>query len=212
MRNENSIVAAVGAASVTKAVTAPRRSVQELIAQIRSTDDPVRGWAWQGASVHGADAVTSLVDVMVDADFEIARAAKRALWKIVRNAGRPGADSERRAVQSELLPLLNEAAATIQPELVWMLSEIGGDESVRTLAALLGNTDLREHARAALERLPGEKSIAALNFALAAVPDDYKPAIAHSLRVRGIAVSGYPSQKLVPRRQGPPAFDQTPTT
>ena len=31
---------------------------------------------------------------MTNADYEIARSAKRAIWIIVRHAGRPGADGE----------------------------------------------------------------------------------------------------------------------
>jgi hypothetical protein len=192
--------AALGAVAAT-AAGAQRSDVGDLIAKIRSADDKVRGPAWQGAAALGAPAVKALAEVAYDPDFEIARAAKRALWKIVRHAGRPNADAERRVVVAELLPLLAKGDANVRREFVWMLSEIGGDESVDPLVTLLAEKDLREDARAALQRIPGKKSLAALKTALKTVPEDYRPAVAVSLRARGEKVSGYPSQKLLPTRR-----------
>ena len=68
------------------------------------------------------------------------------------------------------------------------------------VAALLANAELREDARCCLERLPGEKVTAALQAGLKAAADDYKPAIAHSLRVRGVDVPDVPCMKLVPTK------------
>jgi hypothetical protein len=127
---------------------------------------------------------------MTHAEFEIARSAKRAAWKIVRHAGRKGADTERAAVEAELLPLVKHEDAAVRREVLWMLSEIGGNDSVEAIAAGV----------AALERIPGRKSLQALKKALETAPEDYRPAIAQSLRVRGEKVKGYPSQKLVPTR------------
>jgi HEAT repeat protein len=175
------------------------RSVSDLIARIKDKDDKVRGPAWQNAARYGAPAVKPLAEVALsDPDFEVARAAKRALWRIVRYAGRPGAKAERRAVVAELIPVTVQGAANVRREFLWMLSEIGGDETVEIVAALLSDPALREDARAALQRIPGRKSLAALKSALETAPEDYRPAIAVSLRVRGANVKGYPSQKLVP--------------
>lgn len=137
---------------------------------------------------------------MTQAEMEPARAARRALWKIVRHAGRPGAGAERRAVVAELLGLLGQGHNAVRRETIWMLSEIGGDEAVPSLASLLSNRELREDARAALQRIPGEKSLAALKSALATVSADFRPAIAVSLRVRGQPVRGEKDLKLVPTR------------
>ena len=82
-----------------------------------------------------------------------------------------------------------------------MLSEIGGDESVEPIARLLSDKDLREDARCSLERLPGDKAVAALKTALATAPADFKPNIAQSLRARGVTVPGLPCRKLVPTRK-----------
>jgi len=176
-------------------------SVDELLAKIKSQDDNVRGPAWQGAGPCGAPAVKPLAAVMTDADFEIARSAKRALYKIVRHAGRPSATKEAKAVAAELIALLPSSPTVVRREALWMLSEIGGDEAVAPMATLLSDKEVREDARCALMRLPGRKATAALKSAFASAPEEFKFALAESLRQRGEKVKGYPSQKLVPTRQ-----------
>jgi HEAT repeat protein len=200
--------AAVTVAATTAATAlaaADQQAVTAFIAKIKDSDDQVRGPAWQSAETIGAPAIRPLADLMTAPEMEVARAAKRGAWRIVRHAGRPGADADRRAVVTELLPLLEGRPTAVRREVLWMLSEIGGDESVQPVAACLAESELREDARAALERIPGAKSLAALQAGLAAAPADYKPALAHSLRVRGVKVAGHPSQKLVPTRSAPAA-------
>lgn len=175
-------------------------SVTDLVARIQSTDDKVRGPAWQGAGPVGAPAVKPLAAVMTDPDFEISRSARRALYKIVRYAGRPGAKKEARAVEKELILLLQHPAVPVRREVLWMLSEIGDAYAVAPMAALLTDKEVREDARCALMRLPGRKATAALKSAFAGASEDFKPALAESLRARGEKVNGYPSQKLVPTR------------
>jgi len=181
---------------------AEKSPVEDLIARIKDKDDKVRAEAWLNAGKIGAPAVKPLAAVMSDEDFEIARAAKRGLWQIVRYVGRPGADNERKAVVAELVPLLRDGQPVgVRREVMWMASEIGGDESVEPVAALLSNAELREDARMVLQRLPGEKSLAALRRGLEAVPQEFKFNIAESLRARGVKVAGFPSQKLAPTRK-----------
>jgi HEAT repeat protein len=173
--------------------------VKELIAHLKDSDENVRTAAWQTAGTAGAGAVKPLAALMSDADLEVARAAKRALWRLVHEVGRPGADRERTQVAANLLSLLSQPSA-VRREALAMLSEIGDGAAVSPIVPLLSDTEVRDDARAALERIPGDESLGALKAALNSVPDDFKPAIAHSLRVRGVAVAGYPSQKLVPTR------------
>ncbi|MGQ9651455.1 MAG: HEAT repeat domain-containing protein [Phycisphaerae bacterium] len=102
---------------------------------------------------------------------------------------------------AELLTLCeSEQPAAVRREVLWMLSEIAGDEAVGAIAPLFANADLREDARMSLERLPGEKSLAALKEALKSAPEDFRPNIAVSLRQRGVQVADYPSAKLVPTK------------
>lgn len=177
-------------------------NVQELITRIRDKDDKVRTAAWLDAGPLGAAAVPPLVELMTDADTEVVRAATRGLWRIVRHAGRPGADDERRAVAAALGRTLKGSPSTaVGREVLWMVSEIGGDESVEAVAPFLRDESLREDARMVLERIPGDASVAALKTALAAAADPFKPSIAVSLRNRGVDVPGIPDEKLVPRKK-----------
>ncbi|MHB1035372.1 MAG: HEAT repeat domain-containing protein [Pirellulales bacterium] len=175
--------------------------VDELIAKIKDKDANVRTQAWLGAGQVGAAAIGPLAAVVVGSELEIGRAAQRGMWQIVRHAGRPGADDERKTVVAALLPLLGaDRPAPVRVEAMWMLSEIAGDEAVAPVAALLSNMQLREDARLVLDRIPGEKSLAALRAGLTAAPDDFKINLAESLRHRGVEVPGLPSQKLVPTK------------
>jgi HEAT repeat protein len=153
------------------------------------------------AKTFGAPAVKPLAAVMTGDDFETARSAKRALWRIVRHAGRPGAATEAKAVTGQLIPLLTASPAPVKREVLWMLSEIAGDEAVPPMAALLSDSEVRDDARCALTRMPGSKATAALSTALRSAPEDFKYALADSLRARGGKIAGYPSRKLVPTKQ-----------
>jgi HEAT repeat protein len=174
-----------------------------LVAQLKGQDDTVRTLAWQRAHAFGAEAVKPLGALLTDSEMEVARAAKRALWNVVHFAGRPGAATERKAVSHELTGLLLEQPVAVRREVLWMLSEIGGAEEVKPVAALLSNPESREDARAVLERIPVKEALNALQTALTTAAQEFRPALANSLRVRGVNLSGYPSQKLVPTRAAP---------
>jgi hypothetical protein len=62
----------------------------------------------------------------------------------------------------------------------------------------LPTSEVREDARCALCRHASPKATAALKTSFASAPEDFKYALAESLRQRGQAVEGYPSHKLVP--------------
>jgi HEAT repeat protein len=175
--------------------------IQGLIERIKSRDDAISGAAWQSAGPYGAAAVKPLAALMADGDFELARKAKRALYKVVRHAGHPAAGGELRAVEAELILVLGSSPSGVRREVVWMLSEIGSARAVGPMAALLTDKEAREDARCALTRHPAPSAVAALKLALAAAPEDFKYALAESLRQRGEKVEGYPSRKLVPTAQ-----------
>jgi len=175
-------------------------SPDDLITRLRSSDDTVRGPAWQGAATAGAAAVKPLAGLMADGERETARAARRALWVVVRHAGPPGAAKEAAAVTHELILCLENQPVAVRHEVLWMLSEIGGDEAILPMAVLLSDPLFREDARCALTRLPGRKATAALRTAFTSAPEDFKFALAESLRTRGDSVRGYPTRKLVPSR------------
>lgn len=180
-------------------------SLAQWLERIVSGDDELRGEAWQSAGPLGAPAVAPLAKIVAAANdnFEVPRSACRALWQIVRHAGHPGADAERQAVVAELTALLgDDQPVALRREVLWMLSELSGNEAVDPMARLLAHAELREDARACLERIPGEKSLAALQGAMGAAPREFQLALAESLRRRGMEPGRekYPSQRLVPTR------------
>ena len=194
--------AATGAISKTAGAARSKKAVAKLIAGIRDDDDKVRAEAWLGAGKVGAAAVKPLAEVMTDKDFEIARAAKRGLWKIVRHVGRPKSGNKKGMVVNKLIELLgDETPASVRREVLWMLSEIGSRRAVEPIAALLSNKDLREDARMVLQRIPTRSALEALRAGFKAAPEDFKLNIAQSLRQRGAKVRGYPCVKLVPTKK-----------
>ncbi len=204
MNNSKKVSLAVAATAVFTgtAGAARKKAVSKLIAGIRDDDDKIRAEAWLGAGKFGAAAVEPLAKVMTDKEFEVARAAKRGLWKIVRYAGRPGAGNKKRAVVGKLVELLgDETPVPVRREVLWMLSEIGDRKSIKPIAALLSNRDLREDARMVLQRIPSKSTVAALKAGLKAAPEDFKLNIAQSLRQRGVKVRGLPCVKLVPTKK-----------
>ncbi|MCP5115393.1 MAG: hypothetical protein GY953_31580, partial [bacterium] len=87
----------------------------------------------------------------------------------------------------------------VRREVLWMISELSdAKQAAQPVAALLDNTDLREDARKVLERLPGDDAVAALQAGFTRADEGFKFHIAQSLRKRGVAVPGYPCQKLLP--------------
>ena len=191
------VLAAAAAGSVH---SAPAQSASDLVARLRSKDEEVRGDAWQQAGPAGADAIPLVATLWTDPDFEVARSAKRAVWNIVRHAGRPGAAKEAKAVEAALVPLTGHVSPAVRREVIWMLSEIGGNDAVEALEILLNDRDVRDDARCALERIPGGRSVRVLQRALKTAPEEFRYALAESLRKRGEKVQGYPSQKLVPTK------------
>jgi hypothetical protein len=105
-------------------------------------------------------------------------------------------------VAAELLKLLdNSQPVQLRRDVLWMIWQIAGDEAVAPIAAVLANAELREDARMALERLPGDKATAALREALATAADADRPALAHSLRVRGVETPGAADLRLKPTKR-----------
>jgi HEAT repeat protein len=195
---------AAGAVTVVsgRAGAAEKKRVDGLIAKIRDKSDKVRAEGLLSAVEVGAPAVKPLAKVMEDDDIEVMRAGKRALWKIVRNVGRPGAGDEKKAVVANLKQLLgDEQSVFVRREALWMLSEIGGDETVKSVAALLSDEKVREDARMVLQRIPGRQSLEALKDGLKSAPMDFRLNIAQSLRQRGLMIRRPASVKLVPTKK-----------
>lgn len=130
------------------------------------------------------------------------RAGKRQLWQMVRHVGKPdNAQQTQRVVKALLKVLGSDQPAAVKREVLWALSELGGDEVIDPVAALLADKEVREDACMVLERLPGDKPVATLKAALKNVPEEFVINVAHSLRARGIAADGPPCQKHTPTKK-----------
>jgi HEAT repeat protein len=181
-------------------------TLDKLLAAIQSDDVDTRANAVLAAGPSGAKAMKPLAKIVATGDLEVGRAAKRAMWKIVRCVGAPGV-AEKQAVVTQLVDLIaTDQPAAVRREAFWMLSEIGANETVdaiRDMPDLMDEKEMREHARCAIERIPTDAAVALLEEGLDNVPEDFQLAVAQSLRARGVAVdeNKYPCKKLVPTKQ-----------
>ena len=77
-------------------------------------------------------------------------------------------------MEAALVPLTGHVSAAVRREVVWMLSEIGGNDAVEALEILLNDREVRDDARCALERIPGSKAVGVMKSALKTVPEDFR--------------------------------------
>jgi HEAT repeat protein len=183
-----------------QAITADNR-VKDLLSKIQNDDADLRTQAWLAAGEVGPAALQPLAKLAAEGSLEVSRAACRAMWRIVRTAGAPGAQGKKETEQQLAVLLGNDWSVALRREVLWMLSEIGDSQQVSAVAALLKHHELCEDARCALQRIPGDEAVAALKAGFATAPEEFKYALADSLRRRGQTIEGYPSQKMIPSRQ-----------
>ena len=182
-------------------------TLDKLLAAVKSDDVDTRANAVLAAGPIGAKALKPLAKIVATGDLEVGRAAKRAIWKIVRYVGAPGMADAKQGVVSELVDLIGPGQpAAVRREAFWMLSEIGSNETldaIREMPGILDDKEMREHARCCIERIPTDAAVELLQAGLDTVPEDFKLAIAQSLRARGVKLSQdtYPCQKLLPTKQ-----------
>lgn len=187
-------------AAMALAGASAQAGADDLLAKIQSKDDAVRGAAWQGAALAGPEALRPLAGLLDNADFEIARSAKRAMRIIVHRCGRPDGEADRKAAQAELVALLAGQPTSVRREALWLLSEIGDKEAIAPMGALLAEEAVREDARCALLRLPGREVLVVLQQAFASAPEDFKFALADAMRERGKQVPEYPTRRTLPTK------------
>lgn len=167
---------------------AAEQDVREFIAKIQDDSADVRYAAWRGAGKIGAPVVVPLGELVASKDRGVAKAASEALNIIAHHASRPGAAAEKKAVSRALLRLLGRKRLhATRVKALELLALTGGDECVPRIARLLDNKKLREDARRALERIPGKASLHALIEALKKAPEEFRPAVIHSLGQKGAA-------------------------
>ena len=143
--------------------------------------------ATQEAGRLGARAVAPLADKMKLDSRTKGRAAKLSLQAVVNYSARPGADVERKAVAVELLKIANQTyPRMIRSDVLYWLGLIGGPEQVPGISRLLQIGLIREDARIALERIPGDESLKALQAAVQTALADFRRNLQQSLHNRAL--------------------------
>ena len=124
-----------------------------------------------------------LLDAAASYQFTDSRVTLREIEKIV--AASSNQPDLRQALASKLSArLASTATLDAKKFFCWQLSLIGSDKEVPALAALLPDTTLSYYARLALERIPGEASLAALQEALTSTFGRVRVGVINSLAVR----------------------------
>ncbi len=161
---------------------------KELIEQIKSADVNVRYAAWNNAGAAGAAAVIPLADQMAVPDRDMAKAAKEAMHRVVHFAARPYGAQAGRAVAAELekVAAQPERPRIVRVETLKWLALVGDNDSIPALVKLLQDPVVREDARLALERIPGDASLAALTDAQKTASDDFKSNLSQSIYMRKV--------------------------
>lgn len=178
-------------------------TVEGLLQALQSSDPFVRRDAWLAAGRVGPTALPALARLAAEGELEVARAANRAMWQIVRYVGAPGREMARAATVTVLGELFSQLPTQLARDVLWMLSEIVQDWEIdqAIATALLLNPELGEDARMCLQRIGGENAVAVLEAGYARAEGDFKAAIACSLRRLGRDVPAPPCPKLRPRKE-----------
>lgn len=180
------LIAAVFAAFCA---AAPAQDVGALIAQIQSEDTAQRMAAVDAIVRVGAPAIAPLFGLLEGENRDADVAARTAIERIVYGASAPTA-ANRADVASALAQVAREPGRPgVRRHALRMVSFVGRDEVVPVLAALLREPDVREMARWALVRIPGEAAAQALADALPAASGQFKAGLINALAARRAAAA-----------------------
>lgn len=203
MKNPHvSVVLATGMlVTSATAATSSDQAVASVVGNLKSKDAKVCGQGIQAARSLDPSAIPTLAELLDSEETEYRRAAKRALEGMVHDAGRPGATKAAKDTEKALLMALSRShSPQAQRELLWLLSEIGGNDSLDAIAQRLSNPELADDARMVLERIPTSKALDTLKKAYAKAAPEAQKRIAESLAKRRAPVSGFRSEKLKPTK------------
>jgi len=162
------------------------QDVGALIAQIQGPDEAQRMAAVEAlASARLADAIGPLFGLLEGANRDADVAARLAIARIVYRASAPNT-ANRSAVASALAQVAaSPGRVGVRRHALRMVSFVGRDEVVPVLTALLKDHEVREMARWALLRIPGDKVTQAFLKAVPAASGEFKAGLINALAARG---------------------------
>ncbi len=178
-----SLIAAISSCSLPLWAQAPAQAeLEQFLGKISSDNGDVRREAFEDAKRYGAAAVVPLGPFLFGENRSVARAAQLSIEAIVAHAGRPDAGPECAAVGRALVELMGQPGPpTTHAFVIRQLALVGSDEAVPALARLLDDEALREDARQALHRIPGDAATQALIAALPKADPDFRAGIIFAL-------------------------------
>src|SRR4051812_47880267 len=99
---------------------------------------------------------------MASGDANIAKSAREAMGAIVHHSARPKHAEDAAKAASELLKVAADAKRpkAVRGSALVCLGFAASSSNVAEIAKLFSDADVREDARMALERIPGEESLA----------------------------------------------------
>lgn len=139
--------------------TSSDTQVDRFLKSIASPDPQLRQVAGRFARRRGAPVIPGLADLMASDDKAIAKAAKMALRDITHYAAQPGAWRERLAVAQALLAVAaSNRPRMVRAEALHLLGFVADARFAPAVSALVGDNEVGEDARMALERIKAAQS------------------------------------------------------
>lgn len=174
-----------------------------FLATMDNASATLRYPAWTTAEKYGPSVIVPLGEKMEAADRSKSQDLKRAIERIVHQAGQPGADAERKAVAAELVKLLvPDRSAKVKNEILDLLGYIADESNLSTIEPLLADEAVRVEACRAIQRIPGRAATACLEQSLEKSQGDFTIALLGALGQRKDKSAGPALEKFMNQSKG----------
>ena len=162
--------------------TARGEDLDAFLKKLQSENGDERQAAWEGAAPQGSRAVLPLVALASGENRDAALAALRSLDAIVHSSAAPGSTT-RKEVAAALAAILGDEKVklplkvTVKQHVLDLLGSVGEDEEVPAIRKALQDTEIRDFARKALQRIPGDAAAKALMDATSGATGEWLDAL-----------------------------------
>lgn len=174
-----------------------------FLATMDNASATLRYPAWTTAEKYGPSVIVPLGEKMEAADRSKSQDLKRAIERIVHQAGQPGADAERKAVAAELVKLLvPDRSAKVKNEILDLLGYIADESNLSTIEPLLADEAVRVEACRAIQRIPGRAATECLEKSLEKSQGDFTIALLGALGQRKDKSAGPALEKFMNQSNG----------